>query len=185
MKNIHSFVAAGVVLIATVHVLDPPVIATINLERVFNDIQSRNQAETVLQAEIQVYETRRLELRTKAERAKEDLDLLVPGTDKYETVQKQHMQDVLDYSAMGEFIQYKLDATRAEARRQLFNEVIEEAARYARENGIDFIMTDDSSLAIQPGTDVQIVQQLALRRMIYVNEAFDITDALIAWINAP
>jgi Skp family chaperone for outer membrane proteins len=67
----------------------------------------------------------------------------------------------------------------------LFNEIIEEAAKYAKENGIDFLLTDDSKIMIQPGTDVQIVQQLALRRMIYVNEAYDITDALIAWINAP
>ena len=86
---------------------------------------------------------------------------------------------------MGEFIQYKLDATRAEARRELFDQIIREAEKYAQENGIDFLMTDDSKLAIQQGTEVQIVQQLALRRMIYVNEAYDITDALIAWINAP
>ena len=125
MKSIHPFVAAGVVLIAAVHVLDPPVIGTVNLERVFNDIQARNQAEDVLQAEIKLFEIRQQALRAAAKRHTEDLDMLVPGTDKYDTVQKQHMQDVLNYSAMGEFIQYKLDATRAEARRQLFNEVID------------------------------------------------------------
>ncbi len=185
MKSIHPFVAAGVVLLATVHVLDPPIIATVDLERVFNDIQSRSLAEDVLQEEIKVFETRRLELRAKAERAAEDLDMLVPGTDKYDAVQKQHMQSVLDYSAMGEFIQYRLDATRATARRELFDEIIQEAAKYAQENGIDFLLTDDSKLTLQKGTDIQVVQQLALRRMIYANTAYDITDALIAWINAP
>ncbi len=185
MKSIHQFVAAGVVLIAAVHVLDPPVIATVNLERVFNDIQSRNQAEGILQAVIKVFETRQHELRAAAERHSEDLDMLVPGTEKYLTVQKQHMRSVLDYSAMGEFIQYKLDATRATARRKLFDEIIDAASKYAEANGIDFLVTNDSKLSIQEGTDIQIVQQLALRRMIYANDAYDITDELIDWINAP
>ena len=185
MKSIHPFVAIGAVLLAAVHVLDPPVIATVDLERVFNDIQSRDQAESVLQAEIKVFETRHQALRAAAERHSEDLDMLVPGTDKYDTVQKQHMRSVLDYSAMGEFIQYKLDATRATARRKLFDEIIDAASKYAEANGIDFLVTNDSKLSIQEGTDIQIVQQLALRRMIYANDAYDITDELIDWINAP
>ncbi len=185
MKNIKPFVAAGVVLLAAVHVLDPPVIATVNLERVFNDIQSRNLAEGVLQAEIKVFETRKQELRAQAERHAEDLDMLVPGTEKYDSVQKQHMRSVLDYSAMNEFIQYKLDATRAEARAKLFDEIIDAASKYAQANGIDFLVTNDSKLSLQQGTDIQIVQQLALRRMIYANDAYDITDELIDWINAP
>jgi len=184
MKSIHPFVAAGVVLIAAVHVLDPPVIGTVNLERVFNDIQARNQAEDDLQAEIKIFETRQQALRAAAKRHTEDLDMLVPGTDKYDAVQKQQMQSALDYRAMAEFIQYKLDATRATARRKLFDEIIDAASEYAEANGIDFLITNDSKLSIQEGTDIQIVQQLALRRMIYANDAYDITDELIDWINA-
>ncbi len=185
MKSISPFVAVGVVLLAAVHVLDPPVIATVNLERVFNDIQSRGHAEVVLQAEIKVFETRQLALRAEAERHSEDLEMLVPGTEKYDTVQKQQMQSVLDFRAMVEFIEYRLDATRAEARRELFAEIIEEAAKYAEKNGIDFLFTNDSKQTLESGTDMQIVQQLALRRIIYANDAYDITDKLIDWINAP
>ena len=185
MKSISPFVAVGVVLLAAVHVLDPPVIATLNLERVFNDIEVLKQAQVALQAEIKVFQDRHQELRAEAERHAADLELLVPGTQKYDTAQKQRMQSVLDFSAMGEFIEYRLDASRAEARRELFDKILDEAAEYAKENGIDFIFTDDSKLALESGTDMQIVQQLALRRMIYANPAYDITDELIGWINGP
>ena len=185
MKSMHPFIAAGVILLAVVHVLDPPVIGTVNLERVFNDIQARSLAEGVLESEIKAFETRRQELRAEADRHAADLEMLVPGTKRYVAVQKQQMRSALDYGAMGEFIQYKLDATRAEARRKLFDQIIDEAAKYAQANGIDFLVTNDSKLSLQDGTDMQIVQQLALRRMIYANDAYDITDKLIDWINAP
>ena len=94
-------------------------------------------------------------------------------------------QSALGYRAMAEFIQYKRDATRATARRKLFDEIIDAASEYAEGNGIDFLITNDSKLSIQEGTDMQIVQQLALRRMIYANDAYDITDKLIDWINGP
>ncbi len=185
MKNMHSFFAAGVVLLGVVHVLNPAVIGTVDLERVFNDILARGQAESVLQSDIEAFETRKQELFAEAERHAADLDMLVPGTKRYDAVQKQQMQAALDYAAMSEFIQYKLDSTRAEARRKLFDEILQEAAKYAQANGIDFLLTDDSKLTLQTGTDMQIVQQLAVRRMIYASDAYDITEKLIDWINGP
>ncbi len=184
MKSI-TFVAVGTVLLTAVHVLDPPVIATVNLERVFNNIELLKQAEVALQAEVKIFQDRQQELRAEVERHAADLEMYAPGTEKYDTAQKQHMQSALDFRAMVEFIEYRLDATRAEARRELFAEIIEEAAKYAEKNGIDFLFTNDSKQTLESGTDMQIVQQLALRRIIYANDAYDITDKLIDWINAP
>ncbi len=169
----------------TAGLLEAPVIGTVDLERVFNDIDRRNQAEGELEATIQPYRTRAEEFKTEAKRLREDLDMLAPGTRKYEQAQKQLTQVVLDYRAMVEFIQLKLDSTRAAARRELFEQIIDATVGYAQANSIDFIVTNDSILPIQEGTDLQIVQQLALRRVVYANEAYDVTDGLIAWINGP
>ena len=192
----HIVVTVGVVLLGVVAIaptnavwtagmLDPPVIGTLDLERVFNDIDRRNQAEGDLEAKLQPYRTRADDLRTEAKRLREDLDMLAPGTRKYGHAQKQLTQVALDYRAMIEFIQLKLDAALADARRDLFEQIIEATTTYAQANGIDFIITDDSTLPIQNGTDNQIVQQLALRRVVYANDAYDVTDGLIAWMNAP
>jgi Skp family chaperone for outer membrane proteins len=184
MKYICTLVAAGV-LVLTTSMLEPPVMATVDLERVFNDITARMEAEGHLEAEIKAFQARADELRTEAERLAEDRDMLVPGTEKFDKVQKELMQTALDYRAMVEFVRIKLDNTRAVARRELFDQIITAAAEYADANGIDFIITNDSALPIQQGTDIQIVQQLALRRIVYARSTFDITDSLIAWMNAP
>ncbi len=196
MKNIRPFVAAGVIVFVaaviapaygvwTAALLNPPVIGSVDLERVFNDIDARSKAEAGLKVAMQEFDTRLQELRAEAERLAEDRDMLVAGTAKFDKAQKELMQAALDYRAMTEFVQLKLDATRAEMRRDLFNKIVTEAADYAENNGIDFIITNDSQLPIQDGTDIQVVQQLALRRILYANAAYDITDELIEWINIP
>lgn len=169
----------------TAGVLEAPVIGTVDLERVFNDIDRRNQAEGDLEEKILPYQTRAEELKLEATRLRDDLEMLAPGTQKYEQAQKQLTQVALDYAAMVEFIQLKLDATRAAARRDLFTQIIDATASYAQANGIDFIITNDSTLPIQEGTDLQIVQQLAMRRVVYANDAYDVTGGLIDWMNGP
>ena len=184
-------VLLGAVVIAptsavwTAALLDPPVIGTLDLERLFNDIDRRNQAEGDLEAILQPYRDQRDELRAEAKRLREDLDMLAPGTQKFEQAEKKRTHVVMDHSAMVEFIEIKRDAAFADARRELFEEIIEATAMYAQANGIDFIVTNDSILPIQNGTDNQIVQQLALRRVVYANDTYDVTDGLIAWMNAP
>ncbi len=169
----------------TAGVLEAPVIGTVDLERVFNDIDRRNQAEGELEEKILPYQTRAEDLKIEATRLRDDLEMLAPGTQKYEQAQKQLTQVALDYAAMVEFIQLKLDSTRAAARRDLFTQIIDATASYAQANGIDFIITNDSTLPIQEGTDLQIVQQLAMRRVVYANDAYDVTGGLIDWMNGP
>ena len=165
--------------------LEAPVICTVDLERVFNDIKKRNEAEADLEEDLAVFQNRAEDLRKEAERLAQDSEALVPGTEKHEQAQKELRQAALDWRAMVEFIQLKLDSRRAEARRELFDQIITATVKYAEANGIDFVITNDSKLSIQAGTDLQIVQQLALRRVVYASDAFDVTDGLIAWMNAP
>ncbi len=135
-------------------ILQAPVVCTVDLERVFNDIKRRGEAEADLEKDLSVFQDRADELRKKAERLAQDSEALVPGTDKHDQVQKQLREAALDYAAMVEFIQLKLDSRRAEARRELFDQIIAATTKYAEANGIDFVITNDSKLSIQAGTDL-------------------------------
>ena len=65
----------------------------------------------------------------------------------------------------------------------MYDEIVLAATEFAEQHNIDFILTDDSIVELRLGTDVQVVQQMSLRRVVYANPEFDITDELIAWIN--
>ena len=112
-----------------------------------------------------------------------DIDLLVEGTPKYQDALKKYKGAAANLRAWIEFKGRKLDAKRAQRRTQVFDEIVLAATEFAEQNNIDFIITDDSNLELRPGNDGQVVQQMSLRRIVYANPEFDITDELIVWIN--
>jgi Skp family chaperone for outer membrane proteins len=161
----------------------PAIIASIDLEKVFNEIDRRATAEAGLEQMAEQFRLEAERLRDIAEQAKMDMELLVPGTDKYEAAQDAWTQAVLEYQASTEFFRKKLDAKRAEARKTIYREIVEEAAGFAQANGVDYIVADDSGMDLLEGSDLQIVQQMSLRRLVYANPSYDVTEDLIAWIN--
>ncbi|MHC4217328.1 MAG: OmpH/Skp family outer membrane protein [Planctomycetota bacterium] len=161
----------------------PAIVAGVDLEKVFNEIDRRADAEANLERFSEQLEQKLEGLRLVAEQAKMDMDMLVPGTDKYAKAEDVWTQAVLDYSAYVEFRKAKLDAKRADARREIYQAIVDEAAKFAAANGVDYILADDSTIGLLQGTDLQIVQQMSLRRLVYSNPSYDVTDDLIAWIN--
>ncbi len=161
----------------------PPVLATVNLEKVFNDIHHRAEAEGELEKKSQEFRQKAETMRGDAELIRQDLDLLVPGTPQYIKTENDWKEAVVNYSAFVEFTKAKLDQLRANARREIYDYIMERADDFAVNNGIDMILSSDASFQIMEGTDLQIVQQLAMRRVVFGSDEFDVTDDLIKWIN--
>ena len=67
---------------------EPPVIASLDLERVFNEIDRLQDAQDDLEAGLQQFQDQAEALRQEAEKLRADLDLLVPGTEKYAKAEK-------------------------------------------------------------------------------------------------
>lgn len=161
----------------------PMLLAHVDLERVFNDINPKSQAEAQLEQMQQQFQKRKDELRGEAELLKQDLDLLVPGTEQHEKAERKYRDAAIAFSAYVEFSKAKLEKERAEARRTIFEHIVSSADSFAKAHGIAYIMSDDSGRKVEPGNEMQIVQQMAFRRLIYADHSFDVTDDLIEWIN--
>jgi Skp family chaperone for outer membrane proteins len=161
----------------------PAIIATVDLEKVFNETDRRAAAEIRLEEIAEEFRVKAGAKRSEEERLKQDLILLVPGTPQYKKAEKKWKQAVLSYRALVEFSKAKLDAKRASFRTEIYQRIIDAVGRFCADQGIDLVLTDDSVIELQEGTDLQIVQQMAVRRVVYASPEFDITDDLIVWIN--
>ena len=117
--------------------LDPPTVAFVDLERVFNEIDRLNQAQINVEQKIAPFQAEADSLRKEAERLKADLDMLVPGTEKYKKAEREWTEAVVNYRAQVSFIEAKLDLVRAAARAEIFDAICEAAGLYAQSNGID------------------------------------------------
>ncbi|MCH8210412.1 MAG: OmpH family outer membrane protein [Planctomycetes bacterium] len=161
----------------------PAVIGFVDLQKVFNLSNKRAEAQAELEALGQQLDDREEVLRQEIKTLQADLKLLVPGTPKHDEAEKKLLAAVADLRAWIEFKAAKLDAKTAQRRTQVYDEIVLAATEFAEQHNIDFILTDDSIFELRPGSDVQVVQQMSLRRIVYANPQFDITDELIAWIN--
>ncbi len=161
----------------------PAVIAFVDLQKVFNLSDGRAEAQAELEALGQKLDDQVETLRQEIKTLQADLELLVPGTPKHDEAEKTVVAAAADLLALIDFKAAKLDAKTAQSRTLVYDEIVLAAVEFAEQHDIDFILTDDSILDLRPGTDVQVVQQMSLRRVVYANPEFDITDELIAWIN--
>lgn len=161
----------------------PAVIGFVDLQKVFNESAGRAEAQAELEELGQRLDDKQEAMSLEIQTLEADIELLVIGTPKYEDALKNLVSAAADIRAWVEFKSRKLDAKRAQRRTQVFDEIALAAVEFAELNSIDFILTDDSNLELRPGNDGQVVQQMSLRRIVYANPEFDITDELIEWIN--
>ena len=161
----------------------PAVIGFVDLQKVFNDSDKRAEAQAELEALGQQLDDWEEELRQEIKTRQADLEFLVPGKPKHKEAEKTLVTAAANLRAWIEFKAAKLDAKTAQRRTQVYDEIVLAATDFAEQHNIDFILTDDSIVELRPGPDVQVVQQMSLRRIVYANPEFDITNELIAWIN--
>ena len=169
--------------VRTMAELRPPIVATVDLEKIFNEIDRRAAAEIRLDEQARQFREQAKAMRAEADLLKQDLELFVRGTPQYQNAEKAWKQAVLDYRALVEFSKGKLEAARASFRIEIYQEIIDAAGSFAAERQIDYILTNDSVIEVQEGTDLQVVQQMLLRRVVYANPEFDLTDDLMVYIN--
>lgn len=161
----------------------PMLVAHIDLERVFNEISAKSQAEVQLEEMRQQFEKKKDELRGQVEFLRDDLELMVPGTDTYEKAERKLREATIDYSAYVEFSKARLERERSTARKTIFQQILRSAESFAKVRGISYLLSDDSIRAVEEGTELQVVQQMAFRRMIFADSSFDVSGDLIEWIN--
>lgn len=162
----------------------PLLIAHVDLERVFNEINPKSQAEVELEQTRLRCDKRKEELRNEVELLKGDLELLVPGTEQYQKAERKLRDAAIAYSAWVEFAKAKIEHDRAEARKEIYEQIGRSSASFAQARGFGYLVSDDSSRKVEEGNELQIIQQMAFRRLLYAEHSFDVTDELIEWINS-
>lgn len=161
----------------------PAVVATVDLERVFNSVDLQTRTEVRLQTMSEELGARRDELRLEIEDLQAELESFQPGSDAQIEVASRIEEAIAEFRAWEGFAAIKLEAEQSKAMRDIYLSIRETAATLAKEQGWDYVMVDDTVPTIQPGGAEQMQQQIGSRRFLYANGAFDVTDQLIARLN--
>lgn len=162
----------------------PAVVASVDLERVFNSIDLQAKTETRLKAVAADLDAQRKTLRDGIEELNAELESFQPGSAAQLEVATRIEEAIAEFRAFEGFARAKAEAEQAKSMRQIYMTIREAAMELAKERGWDYVMVDDSIPTIEPTDSQRMLQQISSRRFLYANPSFDVTDDLIAKLNA-
>ncbi len=181
---VSSLVMTPAVIIARPAVpTQPAVIATVNLEVVFNSLVEKATADKNLQAFADQLEKKQKASRAALDRLEEELGGLAPGSKAHQDKQRAWHEQSFQYQAEIEHNRLKLDKQKAVTMRNIYAHIKGEAKAMSQELGIDIIMLDDAIVDVELGTEAEVSKQISARRTLYCNPALDVTQDLIDRMN--
>jgi Skp family chaperone for outer membrane proteins len=163
----------------------PPIVATIDLERLFNNLDLRQAGEDRV-AEIGARFDKDLEkLRGDIESLQADLENFEQGGDDWLRINDNVQSAISEYRAIEQYAKLKIEAERSKAMKSVYETIKSEIEDFAEAQTppIDFVLIDDTVPELEPSTADAMLKQISARRMIYATSQFDITDAVLARMN--
>ena len=160
-------------------------VATVNLERVLNELKLRQKLEADLQTLLSRLNTDLQEVVTRLEGARADLEVLTEGTPEYQrkVIELRELDGLARFRR--ELFDRQISVEKGRILRSLYNRIKDAADRVAEREGYGLIVIDDSSMAIPEG-DVpeQTMLQLILSRRVITNRGEnDISRLVIQLMN--
>lgn len=177
-------VAGSLLALAAFAPQRPAVVASVDLERVFNSIDLQAKTEARLKAVAADLDAQRKALRDGIEELNAELESFQPGSAAQLEVATRIEEAISEFRAFEGFARAKAEAEQAKSMRQIYMTIREAAMELAKERGWDYVMVDDSIPTIEPTDSQRMLQQISSRRFLYANPSFDVTDDLIAKLNA-
>ncbi len=168
--------------------INPTVVVTVNRKAVLDGLNERAVAEANLN-------TKKGDIRAEDVRWKEELNSLrtqitamEKGPDR-DTQISVFERRTLEYQGFLRYAEAKIDLETALLYESLYNSISAAIKLMAENEGYDIVLVDDSVAPFtenpnsRTSREVQILQQIAARRIMYANPMIDITQNLILRMN--
>lgn len=160
----------------------PSRVAVVDVQKVFRSLDERSaiEAELTQQAERLQKEEQDRVTAIKAKQA--DADILSKESDAY----KQAINDIermtIELQAWRQFKQRQLEQERTLRVQDLYNKVLAAVGRLAQREGYDLVVQKDTQ-DLRPENQQQLMAMILGRKVLYVNDKLDVSDALTQMIN--
>ena len=163
----------------------PPIVASLNIERLFNNLDFRTQEVKRIEAVAADFDKQLEDIRAQIEDYQSELENFEQGGEAWVELSKKAEEAVSEYQAIEQYGRLKVEAERAKTIRTVYERIKAEVAEFceAQSPVIDYVFVDDTIGELSPSTAENMQKQIAGRRLLYTADAFDITDAMLARMN--
>ena len=168
---------------------DRPIrVATVNMPRVFNEIQERKEVEGRLRQEQGRLAAEQKQKLEELQKLKAEGGNYRRGSEQYEEWRQRYMKATIAQQAWAETAKQEMDWRLKRSTRDIFDKITAAVTEYATSNQIDLVLADhqptlsDEELEKIPAE--RIGEVMDRRRVIYASKNADISDAIIASLDA-
>ena len=163
----------------------PPIVATIDIERLFDNLELLKEQEKAVEKVGASFDDQLENLRGQVEELQAELENFEPGGEPWLQINQNVEETISDFRAIEQFSKLKFEAERSKAMRTVYEAIKSEMAEFcsSQDPPIDYVLVDDTIPELEPSTAEMMQKQISARRMIYANRAFDITDIILARMN--
>jgi Skp family chaperone for outer membrane proteins len=172
----------------------PTSIVTVNLGAVMEKLNQRANAAANVNSMAEKIKAEVEKKNAEFGKMKADVDAVIEAGASSDDPARQALQEKLmlerlKFEAWHQTALAKLDIEESLLLQDLYRNIKREAAQLATDVGYDVVLVDDSQGELSAKADprvprrVQVMQQIAGRRLLHVNKTIDITDDLIQRMN--
>ena len=166
----------------------PARVATVNMPRVFTEIQERKDVEGRLRQDQQRLASEQKQRLDELKKIEAEGGNFRRGSEQYEEWRQRFMKARIAQQAWAETAKQEMDWRLKRQTRDIFDKITKTVTEYANGNGIDLVLADhqptlsDEELEKIPAE--RIGEIMDRRRVIHTSKNADISDAIIAALDA-
>ena len=162
---------------------NPTVTVTINFETLFASLEERVFEESKVQAIIEDMNAEIEQRRQEITEYEQEFELYEAGSPKWQELLQDQQLKVLEYQAQVEYSKSRKARELSKGTRRVYMNIRESAAKLAGQNGWDYVVVNDAAITLPEADNVDIGLEISSRRILYANDALDVTDLLISYMN--
>ena len=159
-----------------------PIIATVNLENVFNGLAKRAVKEQEFEAQKQELRAKLEALQTKITEDEKRYQITPDGPAKKQ-MRDQLVRDRWQLENDLQFAEKFLDQIYGEMLREMYEEIAAATKELAVKSGYTMVMADDSEVRVRGSGRTDVNRVISLKRLVYVDPAHDVTKELTDMMN--
>ena len=164
--------------------LKPAVVACVDLERVFANLDEHKAGEKRLEDIVKAQLVKRDRLVAETQSLQAELENFNEDTPVHADTVRKLSDTAGSLRVFEDFLKRKTEFERSQLVRATYAAVKASLGDLCKEQGIDMVFMDDATPPFDKNDPRPITQQISGRRMLWFNSQLDITDTLIKSMNA-
>ena len=163
--------------------MPPAVIGVVDLEKVYNNLNSRSELVTRIEDMQSKMAEDASSMQEELEMLSAELESLSPGSGAMIEMNDKAISISGRLRAFETYGALLIERERAADLRESYDTIRTEAGTLSKMMGIDLVLLNDSIPMVDLADAAGTLQQISARRVLWANETLDITDELIARLN--